>query len=182
MHKFDEPVANGVRCTEAACEQIHSHRLAAALLPALEDKTGTVVIDLSEVSFMDLTGIRVLLTTHQRLTSEKRQLSIACREDGQVHRLLARAGMLTVATGERSRGNPEIGAEDHDRSRPTGRRVATALETSVHAPRAADAAEISRRLTSPVRRSRWPWHAVANRRDQPGLSPARRLAKHERLW
>jgi anti-sigma B factor antagonist len=65
-----------------------------ALLPILERETGPVVVDLSDVLFMDSTGMHVLVETLRRLEPQNRPLAIACREGGQVHRGLALAGLL----------------------------------------------------------------------------------------
>ncbi len=66
------------------------------LLPAIEQRTGRVVVDLSEVSFMDSTGVHVLVEAHHRLTPQSRRLAIMCREHGQVHRLLLLTGLLDL--------------------------------------------------------------------------------------
>lgn len=66
------------------------------LLPVLERGTGPLVMDLSEVSFMDSTGVHVLTDTLRRLEPQNRGLVITCREHGQVHRLLAVMGLLDV--------------------------------------------------------------------------------------
>src|SRR5438270_10175120 len=46
------------------------------LLSVLEQDTGAIVVDLSEVPFMDSTGVHVLLDTLQRLKPQNRGLAI----------------------------------------------------------------------------------------------------------
>lgn len=74
-----------------------------ALRSALEDQTGPVVVDLSDVSFMDSTGVHVLADALQRLEAQNRSLAVVCEEGGQVQRLLAlveRLDALTVSTSD----------------------------------------------------------------------------------
>jgi anti-sigma B factor antagonist len=93
--------------------------LRAALLPVLEHQSGPVVIDLSEVSFMDSTGVHLLVDTSRRLEPQNRRLAIACREGGQVHRLLALVHLLDALTVHRSRESAVIGGDDVLRSEPS---------------------------------------------------------------
>ena len=88
------------------------------LLPILEHQTGPVVVDLSEVAFLDSTGLHVLVDTLRRLEPENRRLAIACREGGHVHRLLALVGLLDALTVHRSRESAVIGGDDLLRSEP----------------------------------------------------------------
>jgi anti-sigma B factor antagonist len=88
------------------------------LLPVLEHQTGPVVVDLSEVAFMDSTGLHLLLDTLRRLEPQNRRLAIVCREAGQVHRLLALVGLLDALTVHRSRESAVIGGDDLLRSDP----------------------------------------------------------------
>ena len=81
-----------------------------ALLPVLEHQTGPVVVDLSEVTFMDSTGVHVLVDTLRRLEPQNRRLAIVCREGGQVHRVLALVGLLDTLTVYRSRESAVLGA------------------------------------------------------------------------
>lgn len=82
------------------------------LLPVLEHQTGPIVVDLSEVAFMDASGLHVLVDTLRRLEPQNRRLGIACREGGQVHRLLALVGLLDALTVHRSRQSAVIGGDD----------------------------------------------------------------------
>lgn len=88
------------------------------LLPALERETGPVVVDLSGVSFMDSTGVHVLVETLRRLEPQNRRLAIVCREGGQVHRLLALVGLLDTLTVHRSRESAVVGGNDLLRPEP----------------------------------------------------------------
>jgi anti-sigma B factor antagonist len=109
------------------------------LLPALEHHTGPVVVDLSEVAFMDSTGLHVLVDTLRRLEPQKRRLAIVCREGGQAHRLLALVGLLDVLTVHRSRESAVLGGEDLLRSEPDSYSRASdtgaLTQSSVPAPR-----------------------------------------------
>jgi anti-sigma B factor antagonist len=82
------------------------------LLPVLEHQTGPVVLDLSDVSFMDSTGVHVLVDSFGRLSLEKRRLAIACREGGQVHRLLSLLGLLEALAVHRSRESAVSDGDD----------------------------------------------------------------------
>jgi anti-sigma B factor antagonist len=88
------------------------------LLPVLEHQTGPVVVDLSEVSFMDSTGVHVLVDTLRRLELQNRRFAIACREGGQIHRLLALVGLLDALTVYRSRESAVLGSDYVLRSEP----------------------------------------------------------------
>lgn len=87
-------------------------RLREVLRPVVEGDTRSVVVDLSEVTFMDSTGVHVLLETLQRLAAQDRRLAIVCREGGQIHRLLATLGLLDTLTVHRSRDSALIGGDD----------------------------------------------------------------------
>jgi anti-anti-sigma factor len=64
------------------------------LNPVLERGTGPLVINLSGVSFMDSTGVHVLVDALRCLEAENRRLTISFREHGSVHRLLSLVGLL----------------------------------------------------------------------------------------
>ena len=65
---------------------------------ALEDELGRledatlIVIDLSELEFVDSTGLGVLVKTHQRMREQDRQLAVV-EGGGQVKRLLELTGL-----------------------------------------------------------------------------------------
>jgi anti-sigma B factor antagonist len=89
-----------------------------ALSWVLEHRTGPVIVDLSEVSFMDSTGVHVLLDTLELLKLENRRLAIVCREGGQIHRVLGLLGLLDALTVYHSRDGAMIGGDDLLRSAP----------------------------------------------------------------
>jgi anti-sigma B factor antagonist len=91
-----------------------------ALLPVLEHQTGPVVVDLSEVSFIDSTGVHVLVDTLRRLEPQNRRLAIVCREGGQVHRVLALVRLLDTFAVHRSRVSAVIDGGDRLQSEPLG--------------------------------------------------------------
>jgi anti-sigma B factor antagonist len=105
-----------------------------ALLPVLEHQSGPVVVDLSEVSFMDSTGVHVLVDTSRRLEPQNRRLAIACREGGQVHRLLALVGLLDTLTVRRSRESAVIGGDDLLRREPGRNSRASAAQALTQSP------------------------------------------------
>ena len=86
-----------------------------AMLPVLERQRGLVVVDLSEVPFMDSSGVHVLVDALQRLGSQNRRFAIACRENGPVHRLLALVGLLDAVAVHGSRAGAVSGGEDRIR-------------------------------------------------------------------
>jgi anti-sigma B factor antagonist len=83
-----------------------------ALLPVLEHHTAWVVLDLTDVAFMDSTGVHVLVDTLERLRLADRRLAIACLEGGQVHRVLGLVGLLDATTVYPSREAAVIGGDD----------------------------------------------------------------------
>jgi anti-anti-sigma factor len=74
-----------------------------ALRHVEQQAAGPVVVDLSQVSFMDSTGIHVLSATARQLTAQQRSLALACREGGAVHRVLSLAGLLGALSVHPSR-------------------------------------------------------------------------------
>jgi anti-sigma B factor antagonist len=100
------------------------------LVPVLERSSGPVVVDLCEVTFMDSTGVHLLVDTLRRLESENRSLAIACREGGQVHRIFAVVGLLGAVTVHRSVESAVSGGDDlihPEPDRDVGRSYARAL-------------------------------------------------------
>jgi anti-sigma B factor antagonist len=77
--------------------------LRSALRTVLAHHTGPVVVDLSEVPFMDSTGVHVLAFALRRLESQNRALTVVCDEGGQVHRLLKLVGLPDALTVSCSR-------------------------------------------------------------------------------
>jgi anti-anti-sigma factor len=62
-------------------------RMQACLAEALEGDR-LVLIDLCDVTFMDSTGLKLLLQARARLAAEDRRLALACQQTGAVMRLL----------------------------------------------------------------------------------------------
>ncbi len=94
-----------------------------ALLPVLEREAGPVVVDLSEIEFMDSTGLHVLVDTLRQLEPQNRRFAIVCREGGQLHRLLAVVGLLEALTVHRALESAVIGGDDVLRSGPARNRL-----------------------------------------------------------
>ena len=105
-----------------------------ALLPVLEQQTGPVVVDLSDVAFMDSTGVHVLVDALQRAELENRRLAVACREGGHVHRLLGLVGLLDALAVYRSRERAVIGGDDLLRSEPDRTPFASAAPRLTQSP------------------------------------------------
>jgi anti-sigma B factor antagonist len=78
-------------------------KLREILRPVLERQTGPVIVDLSEVPFMDSTGVHVLAGAIRHLQAQNRRLVVVCPEGGQIHRLLAMVGLLDALTVSYSR-------------------------------------------------------------------------------
>jgi anti-anti-sigma factor len=53
--------------------------LRAALAACVEDETGSVVVDLTALDFLDSTVVALLLRLRQRLASEERRLTVVAR-------------------------------------------------------------------------------------------------------
>jgi anti-sigma B factor antagonist len=83
-----------------------------ALQPVLEDRAGAVVVDLSEVTFMDSTGVHVLVESAERLDRQNRRFAAVCCEGGPVHRVLALVGLVERIAVHRSRESAVIGGRD----------------------------------------------------------------------
>jgi anti-sigma B factor antagonist len=69
--------------------------LAGALEAAVRDSAGAFVIDLTEVSFIDSTGLAVLLRVRGLLGREDRALALVCPH-GPVRRVFELAGVSDV--------------------------------------------------------------------------------------
>lgn len=69
-------------------------KTAPQLESALSDATGqTVLVDLSDVTFIDSTGLRVLAMERARFESEDRQLVVCAPDDSVVLRTMRLAGL-----------------------------------------------------------------------------------------
>jgi anti-sigma B factor antagonist len=62
-------------------------QMQACLAQALEGDR-PVLVDLCEVTFMDSTGLKLLLRARARLAAEDRRLALVCQQTGAVMRLL----------------------------------------------------------------------------------------------
>jgi anti-sigma B factor antagonist len=93
------------------------------LLQVLEHGDGPVVVDLSEVEFMDSTGVHLLVDAHKRLEPHNRRLAIACREHGGVHRLLALVGLLDSFSVYGSRESALTGGDGRLQPEPAAHRL-----------------------------------------------------------
>lgn len=126
---------SGMLCAHGEIDLETAPMLRRALLPVLERESGPVLVDLCEVRFMDLTGVHVLLEIRARLEAENRRLAVMCREDGQVHRLLALVGLLDALTVRSPSNEAALDAEAPVRSLPAGRRTRRGFGNEHRGPR-----------------------------------------------
>ena len=70
-----------------------SPRLIAALNDIATDTDGTVIVDLSEVEFMDSTGLALLIRAQRRLSRYGRGFAVVC-PDGAVRRIFELTDMV----------------------------------------------------------------------------------------
>jgi anti-sigma B factor antagonist len=66
------------------------------LTSAIESGDGPVVLDLSEVTFFDSSGLRVAIVAHRALAEQGRRLAVVCHPEGHVRRTFALAGLSDV--------------------------------------------------------------------------------------
>jgi anti-sigma B factor antagonist len=66
------------------------------LTSAIESGDGAVVLDLSEVTFFDSSGLRVAIVAHRDLGERDRRLAVVCDPQGNVRRTFALAGLADV--------------------------------------------------------------------------------------
>jgi anti-sigma B factor antagonist len=66
------------------------------LTAAVESGDGPVVLDLSEVTFFDSSGLRVAIVAHRDLGEQGRRLAVVCDPEGHVRRTFALAGLADV--------------------------------------------------------------------------------------
>ena len=71
--------------------------LAERLEAAIRESAGPFLIDLSEVDFLDSTGLRVLLRGRGLLGREDRPLAVICPH-GRIRRVFELSGLSTVFT------------------------------------------------------------------------------------
>ena len=66
------------------------------LTAAIESADGPVVLDLSDVTFFDSSGLRVAIVAHRDLGEQGRRLAVVCTPEGHVRRTFALAGLADV--------------------------------------------------------------------------------------
>lgn len=66
------------------------------LTAAIESADGPVVLDLSDVTFFDSSGLRVAIVAHRDLGEQDRRLAVVCTPEGHVRRTFALAGLADV--------------------------------------------------------------------------------------
>jgi anti-sigma B factor antagonist len=67
--------------------------LATRFSEVVEERTGSLIVDLSDLSFMDSTGLNVLLTAFRRLRKRGRAMAVVC-PPGPVRRVFELTRML----------------------------------------------------------------------------------------
>jgi anti-sigma B factor antagonist len=72
-----------------------SPSLRAALLDAAEGKNHEIIVDLSQLEFLDSTGLGALIGAHRRATENDGSVRLVAHE-GQILRLLRITGLLDV--------------------------------------------------------------------------------------
>jgi anti-sigma B factor antagonist len=66
------------------------------LTAAIESGDGPVVLDLTDVTFFDSSGLRVAIVAHRDLGEQDRRLAVVCSPEGHVRRTFALAGLADV--------------------------------------------------------------------------------------
>jgi len=74
-----------------------------ALSAPVSSGHGSLVLDLSEVTFIDSTAVHVLSTIAGALDAQRRRLAVACEEGRSVHRVLSLTGLPAHVAVYRSR-------------------------------------------------------------------------------
>ena len=89
---------DGVPVVRAAVEvdATNAADLRSAILTALGDGAGRLIVDMSETEFCDSSGIRYLLLAHDEATAHHAQLRLAVQPDGMVLRMLTLMGLHRV--------------------------------------------------------------------------------------
>ena len=76
---------------DSAC----ADQLAARLYAAIDANVGVVTVDLSQVTFLDASGLRTLAVADPRLQTNGRRLTV-CRPSAKLFRVLELSGMAAV--------------------------------------------------------------------------------------
>jgi anti-anti-sigma factor len=90
---------------EGEVDLLSAPELEAALAEGIQ-LGGTLVADLTEVSFIDSTGLRVLLEARDRAATGGGELRLAIAEGGAVQRLLTLSGVLDLFGRSEPGGSP----------------------------------------------------------------------------
>ena len=102
-----------ILCVGGEVDLATAPQLHAKLLELVEVKeTGGVVVDLTQVVFMDSTGLSVLLAGHRRAQAHGHTMRLVCPE-GQVLRVMRLTGMEKVLSVYGSLAEA-VGAQDAD--------------------------------------------------------------------
>jgi anti-sigma B factor antagonist len=91
----------------ATAPQLHSR-----LVDLVDDGTGSVVVDLTQVAFMDSTGLGVLLAAHRRARAGGPTIRLVCPQ-GPVLRVLRLTGLVPALPVHRSLAEA-VGAQHAD--------------------------------------------------------------------
>jgi anti-sigma B factor antagonist len=101
---------NFPQLTVACCEQDGAHvvalsgeldlRAAGDLEKALEQgaAAGRTCLDLTELQFIDSTGLATIIRAHQAMAAAGGALAVACRNEGSVRRTFETTGLTTLLT------------------------------------------------------------------------------------
>jgi anti-sigma B factor antagonist len=85
-----------------------------AVTQVLHSRSGDLVIDLGEVSYIDSAGLGVLVGTYNRLSDEQRSLSIRCANP-QVFRLFEITGLTDLLNVDLTARQPRASAQETSR-------------------------------------------------------------------
>ena len=125
-----------------------------ALSAAVSGGHGPLVLDLSEVTFIDSTAVHVLSTIAGALDAQRRRLAVACVEGRPVHRVLSLTGLPAAVAVYRSRHSALLDSDERTRdprSVPPGR-----VESMTRALQG----QFSSTLTPPTASCVLPWPVV----------------------
>ena len=87
-------------------------RFQEALSAAVSGGHGSLVLDLSEVTFIDSSAVHILSTIASALDAQRRRLAVACVEGRQVHRVLSLTGLPASVAVYRSRNSALLDSEE----------------------------------------------------------------------
>ncbi len=87
-------------------------RFQEALSAAVSGGHGSLVLDLSAVTFIDSTAVHILSTIACALDAQRRRLAVACAEGRQVHRVLSLTGLPASVAVYSSRNSALLHSEE----------------------------------------------------------------------